>query len=192
MLRHYLRLVIFAIGLLVGVQVPGFIDQYDKRVSAHYIEAQRAFSGFQQTADRYFGGSIEQLIAHHSASSDRIFQEEAQTIARLYARMKSLAAELEALRGTLLQRIVHVALAPDQEILKETINAYSYTVPLNADAILCGVGAGFGLSFIIESLLVGGCSLLRRELFRATSTRSPPARRREPSLASEVGQRRRD
>jgi hypothetical protein len=192
MLRHHLRLVIFAIGLLVGVQVPGFIDQYDKRVNAHYIEAQRAFSGFQQTADRYFGGSVEQLIAHHSASGDRVFQDEAKTIAKLYARMKSLAAELDALRGTLFQRMVHVAIAPDQEILKETINAYSYTVPLNADAILCGVGAGFLLSFIIESLLVGGLSLLRREMFRATSTRSPPARRREPSLASDAGQRRRD
>jgi len=161
-------------------------------VSAHYIEAQRAFSGFQQTADRYFGGSVEQLIAHHSASSDRVFQDEAQTVARLYARLKSLGAELDALRGTLLARMFHVAVAPDRDILNETIAAYSYTVPLNADAILCGVGMGFVLSFVIESILVGGLSLVRREMFRATSTRSPPARRREPSLASEVGQRRRD
>ena len=46
MLRAYLRLVVFALGLLVGVQVPGFVDQYAKRVSAHYIEASKNFAGF--------------------------------------------------------------------------------------------------------------------------------------------------
>lgn len=37
MLLSYLRLVLFAIGLLVGVQVPGFINDYAKRVEAHQI-----------------------------------------------------------------------------------------------------------------------------------------------------------
>ena len=35
MLLSYLRLVLFAVGLLVGVQVPGFISDYAKRVEAH-------------------------------------------------------------------------------------------------------------------------------------------------------------
>jgi len=68
MFVDYLRLVLFAIGLLAGVQTPGFIDQYAKRVSAHQIEVAQNFSGFQQTADRYFGGSVEALLAHHAAS----------------------------------------------------------------------------------------------------------------------------
>lgn len=38
MLLSYLRLVLFAVGLLVGVQVPGFINDYDKRVEAHLID----------------------------------------------------------------------------------------------------------------------------------------------------------
>ena len=41
MLLSYLRLVLFAIGLLVGVQVPGFINDYAKRVEAHLIEARQ-------------------------------------------------------------------------------------------------------------------------------------------------------
>jgi len=59
MLTGYLRLIVFAIGLLVGVQVPGFVDQYVKRVSAHQIEAAKNFSGFQDTANRNFGGDVE-------------------------------------------------------------------------------------------------------------------------------------
>jgi hypothetical protein len=50
-LRAYLRLVLFALGLLIGVQAPGFVDQYSKRVSAHYIEVTKNFAGFQRTAE---------------------------------------------------------------------------------------------------------------------------------------------
>ena len=63
MLRAYLRLVLFALGLLIGVQAPGFVDQYSKRVSAHYIEAKKNFAGFQHTADAYFGGSMAALVS---------------------------------------------------------------------------------------------------------------------------------
>lgn len=41
MLRSYLRLVLFTAGLLIGVQIPGFISDYSKRVEAHLIEAQK-------------------------------------------------------------------------------------------------------------------------------------------------------
>ncbi len=80
MFAGYVRLIVFAIGLLVGVQVPSFVDQYAKRVSAHQIEVAGNFRGFQDTADRYFGGSVEALITHHAASDDRVFQDEAKTI----------------------------------------------------------------------------------------------------------------
>lgn len=39
MFRSYLRLLLFTLGLLLGVQVPGFIDDYAKRVDAHRLEA---------------------------------------------------------------------------------------------------------------------------------------------------------
>jgi hypothetical protein len=189
MLRAYLRLVVFAVGLLAGVQVPGFVDQYAKRVSAHYLEVQHNFAGFQRTADQYFGGSVDALITHHSSSSDAVFRDEAKTIAAMYARLRTFSAELEAMRGSPLARLLHVATNANREILQETADAYSYTVPLDAPAILYGVCMALLLSLLIETILVGGLSLLRRELFRATSTRSAPptsaTRRREPSLSSE-------
>ncbi|KAF1071934.1 MAG: hypothetical protein GAK45_00384 [Pseudomonas citronellolis] len=35
MLRSYIRLVLFTLGLLIGVQIPGFIKDYAVRVDAH-------------------------------------------------------------------------------------------------------------------------------------------------------------
>lgn len=155
MLRAYLRLVLFALGLLAGVQVPGFVDQYAKRVSAHYIEATKSIAGFQRTANQYFGGSIDALIAHHEASSDSVFKDEARDVAALYARLKNLTVEFDAMNRPLLSRFMHVAFRPDQEILGETIAAYSYTVPLNEEAILCGLVAGLLLALLVESVLLG-------------------------------------
>jgi hypothetical protein len=146
--------VLFALGLLIGVQVPGFLDQYSKRVSAHYIEATRNFAGFQRTADQYFGGSIEALIAHHESSSDVVFKDEAKSVAALYARLKGLALELGAMSGALPNRLFHVAFHPDEEILQETIAAYSYSVPLNLEAIFCGLVAALLLALLTEALLL--------------------------------------
>jgi hypothetical protein len=160
MLRDYARLVIFSLGLLVGVQVPGFVDQYAKRVSAHYVEAQRNFSGFRATANQYFNGSVAALISHHLSSNDRVFVDEAKTIQALQDRLAALAAEVGALEGPLVKQIIHVATSADREILSETTTAYSYTVPLAPAAIVCGVTAGFAAALFVEALLIGILRLL--------------------------------
>jgi Protein of unknown function (DUF2937) len=154
-LRAYLRLVLFGLGLLAGIQAPGFVDQYAKRVSAHYSEATKNFAGFKRTADAYFGGSVEALIAHHKSSEDPAFHDEAQSVAAIFARLQELALELDAMSQSLLSRIFHVAFRPDKEILDETLGAYSYTVPLTGEAILCGLIGAVVLALPAELLLLG-------------------------------------
>jgi hypothetical protein len=171
-LRAYLRLVLFALGLLVGVQAPGFVDQYSKRVSAHYIEVTKNFAGFQRTADQYFGGSVDALIAHHEASPDAVFKDEAKSVAAMSARLKALGLELDAMDQPLPRRIYHVAFHPDQEILKETVAEYSYTVPLNLEAVLCGLTAALLLALLVEFLLVGIVQLGRSTFGTSRSLRA--------------------
>jgi hypothetical protein len=161
MLTDYLRLILFATGLLIGVQVPGFVDQYAKRVSAHQLEAVENFKGFQAAADQYFGGSVEGLIAHHSGSADPVFQNEAVTIRHAHERLQMLTAELASLQGPMILKIFHVMFRANPEILAETRSAYSYTVPLDAAAIACGVVAGAVLALVVELLLLGAAAFLR-------------------------------
>jgi hypothetical protein len=187
-LRGYLRLVAFAIGLLVGVQAPGFVDQYAKRVGAHYIEAQHNFAGFQQAANQYFNGDVDALVAHHLASSDVVFKGEAKTIGDLFARIRDLSAELAALNGPSVVRLVHIIVNPNRDILQETIAAYSYTVPLSPDAIAYGVLTGLLLALAVELILAGLFGLMRNQWHRAVRVRRPaiaPHVRREPSIAAE-------
>jgi hypothetical protein len=188
MLRGYLRLVAFAVGLLVGVQAPGFVDQYAKRVSAHYIEAQHNFAGFQQAANQYFNGDVSALVAHHLASSDVVFRGEAKTIGDLFARIRALSAELAALNGPSFLRLVHIVVNPNRDILQETVAAYSYTVPLSPEAIAYGVITGLVLALALELIFAALFGVMRNQWHRAIRVRKPavaPHVRREPSIAAE-------
>src|SRR5437868_11359012 len=99
MLLSYLRLVLFSIGLLIGVQVPGFISDYAKRVEAHLIEAQTGLSGFQGTAIQFFKGDMQALVAHYRASEDPIFRSDADSLSTLLTRQLALDKQFQAMQG---------------------------------------------------------------------------------------------
>jgi Protein of unknown function (DUF2937) len=154
-LRSYARLVLFSLGLLVGIQVPNFVEQYTQRVNAHELEAEKNFSGFQVTADTYFHGDVDALIAHHVASTDRVFHDEAKTIAALYSRLKMWRDEWAALNSGLLARIAHVIFKPNAEVRREVVAAYSYNIPLTPPAIASGILTGLVGALIFEIVVFG-------------------------------------
>jgi hypothetical protein len=149
-LRDYIRLGFFAIGLLVGIQVPSFVDQYHKRVDAHYSEAKQAMAGYQETADKHFMGDMERLIAYYEASDDPVFKDDAVNVKAIFSRVSLLNDESLALQGAWYRQVLHVALHANANILEETIQQYSYTVPLNRPAIAWGVTIGLLLALLME------------------------------------------
>ena len=86
----YLRMVLLIIGVLAGIQLPGFVDQYGKSLQAHLIESERSLNEFRDEAEKFFDGSIEELIAHYQASDDRVFQEGGQSINAIFQRYQQL------------------------------------------------------------------------------------------------------
>lgn len=151
MIRGYLRLVAFTAALLVGVQLPGFIEQYRQRVDAHFLEAQQNLAGFQATAQQFFKGDIPALISHYAASPDPVMRSDAASIQSIYDRYRMLAAERAALAGPWYAVAWHVAFGHDRGLFDETLKQYSYTVLLNPQAIGWGVAAGLAASILIEA-----------------------------------------
>lgn len=155
MLRSYTRLIIFAIGLLVGVQWPGLLNDYSVRVQAHLAEARTALQGFSDTADKFFGGDLNALVRHYQSSDDPVFRSDAQSISTLATRETVLRAEWQALQGPWYQRSWHVLSAADAQIRDETLQGYTYQVPLAPEAIAWGVGVAVMLALAIEWLMIG-------------------------------------
>ncbi|MBX9404346.1 DUF2937 family protein [Pseudomonas baetica] len=152
MLLSYLRLVLFAAGLLIGVQVPGFINDYAKRVEAHLIEAQTGLRGFQGTAEQFFKGDLQALVAHYRASDDPVFRSDADSLSTLLNRQLALDKQFQAMQGPWYIRFLQVVLAADPDIRKETWNGYSYQILLTPEAMIWGMSGALLLSFGIECL----------------------------------------
>ncbi|MEI7053147.1 MULTISPECIES: DUF2937 family protein [Pseudomonas] len=153
MLLSYLRLVLFAAGLLIGVQVPGFINDYAKRIEAHLIEAQTGLRGFQGTAEQFFKGDLQALVAHYRASDDPVFRSDADSLSTLLNRQLALDKQFQAMQGPWYIRFLQVVLAADPDIRKETWNGYSYQILLTPEAMIWGMSGALLLSFGIECLI---------------------------------------
>lgn len=152
MFRSYLRLALFALGLLVGVQVPGFLDDYSKRVEAHRLESEQGLKGFRETARRFFKGDLVALVGHYQASADPVMRSDAQSLGTLVERSAFLERESKAMQGPWYGQVWHLATAADHELLEETFAAYRYQVLLAPEAIAWGIACAMLLAWLLESL----------------------------------------
>lgn len=146
---------LFTMGILVGVQIPNFIDQYAKRISAHYLEAKTNFRGYEATAIKHFNGDVSALLHHYETSPDLVFRDDAKTIKDIYHRVQVFSDELQHLNVSLFKKIVHVSFYADKSVLEETFSEYTYMVPLNQDAIACGLSLGLAASLLFDLFLLG-------------------------------------
>lgn len=150
---RYLMIIVACASLLIGLQVPSFVDQYQKRVDAHLREVIVNLQPFVEIATKYFDGDMERLLGLHRNSEALPFKEEGKAIEQLLQRKTHFEAELSALNTALPQRALHVLLHSDAQLREEALAQYSYTVPLNQDALLFGAGAALVILLLVELLL---------------------------------------
>ncbi len=141
----------FCGGLLIGIQIPAVVDQYAKRIDAHLTEALEVYIGFQQTAERYFGGNIEELIDHYENSDDLVFQNDAANILFISNRVAHLKSEAAALNGSsALRRTVHTLFFHDNKVFQQTLEQYSYMILIDPQALIWGLSSGLFIASFFD------------------------------------------
>ena len=175
-------MLIFTAAVMLGVQIPNFVDQYGKRVDAHAKEVNVNFSEYMNIAKKYGTGSIEGLIKKHENSPDLTFQAEAEPIRQNYQRKKRFDAELKALQAPFISRALHILIDSDREILLDTWVNYSANVPLNSLAAICGLAFGLIASLLLELFWSLSWKLFRRE--RRVKPSPVEKKRSEPFIRS--------
>lgn len=148
----YLRIILFCGGLLIGIQIPAVVDQYAKRIDAHLTEALDALMGFQQTADRYFKGNIQDLISHYENNNDPVFKSDAINILFISDRVNHLQSEQMALKQSVLVRTAHVLFFADNKIFQQTLEQYSYMILIDPQALIWGLISGFLMASFFDCL----------------------------------------
>lgn len=158
-LYRHLLILIACVALLFGIQIPNFVDQYQKRLDAHFQEVQTNLKGYREIADREFGGSIEELIRKHKESDDLVFRDEAAPIETIYLRYLHFNEQHTALQTPLPQQVLYLLQHVDRELLRETYDSYSYSVPLNSAAVYSGFVVAAAVLLVVE-LLAGVIGLV--------------------------------
>lgn len=152
-LYRYFIVIVACIALLIGLQIPNFVDQYQKRVDAHLREVTINLQPFVDIAIKYFGGDLGKLIELHKTSTEKPFQDEGAAIEKMVARKLRFETDMVALNTSLPMKALHVLLHGDREILDEAMNQYSYAVPLNQDALEFGASVAFAFLLLLELLI---------------------------------------
>ena len=149
---RYTQRLLFLIALLLGLQLPGVVDQYQQRLQARQLEAEQQLDSFRAIAERYFDGDLEALVIYHQRSSDPVFRAEAEVLRRQLRRVETLTRHLRALDTALPQRMLQVATAADSEVLRQTLLAHRPSLPLTPEAIVSGVTLGLVSALSIRLL----------------------------------------
>jgi hypothetical protein len=118
MLLSYLRLVLFAAGLLIGVQVPGFINDYAKRVEAHLIEAQTGLRGFQGPPSSSSRATCRRWWRITAPVTTR-FSQRCRQPEHLLNRQLALDKQFQAMQGPWYIRFLQVVLAADRTFARK-------------------------------------------------------------------------
>jgi hypothetical protein len=160
MLHRWFLIAVFGACLLLGIQGPNFVEQYEARVDAHWLEVNENLKGFQAIADRFHGGDLMALIRHHKASPDSTFHGEAGPLERMVARRERFGKEREALKRGFPGKALHILVFGDRETTRETYAAYSPRLRLDRLAIGTGLTAALAACLVFELLLGAGKRVL--------------------------------
>ncbi|MFV7769952.1 DUF2937 family protein [Shewanella marisflavi] len=164
-LMDYLRLLLFVCGVLLGVQVPAFVDQYGKALAAHIQEAKQNLAEFQRDADRFFGGDLDKLITHYKQNPDAVFNAGGESIEAIYQRYQLLSEALTEFNQSTYGGFDRLVLAPLPEIRDQVWQNFSHSILLDGRAI--GFGLVFGLLFaMLCELTLHGCGRCARGAYR--------------------------
>lgn len=149
-LYRYLLIFIACVALLLGIQIPTFVDQFDKRLDAHYQEVQADLKGYREIAERDFNGSMEALIRRHKESTDMVFRDEAAPIEAMYLRFLHFSDQRAAMQTSLPRQVLYLIGHGDRDLIRETYAGYSFAVPLDSTAIYSGFALAGILLLLVE------------------------------------------
>jgi hypothetical protein len=172
LLRRYCLKLVFALTLLLGLQIPNFLQQYEIRLDGHYIEAKNHLLEYQRVADRHFAGDLQALVTKHLNSDEKFVQDEAFVIKNLFNRFNELQAQKDRLNAPLLERLLFLAGQLKSPLFRETQNSYNAEIVLNKNAISVGLVFALICSLLLE-LLFFISALLANKVFFCRSKITP-------------------
>ncbi len=162
MLKNLIDKIFFAVGVMLFLQLPHFIDQYTQRMGGYAASQQQQIKEYQSIADQHFDGDLNAYMQRLALNSDPAVAESAQQMNQRLQSAASIEKELkvfeqEALWYQVPYFISHIRL----DLAKGTAENFSPGLPINLWAWGYGLIGG-----VLFSLLFNGAVKLPRVIRR--------------------------
>jgi hypothetical protein len=171
--------IVLLVAVVAAGCIPSFIVQYRQRMGGRLDQVLADLSPFQAIADRYHGGSLDELIRYHLQSGDSTFHQEGAALQSMVQAAERLRAMLAALDTDLLHQCAYLLLHHDMTLLRSTWAGYQPGFTLDLQSAVFALAVGVALWAIFLGVWHGVGRLLRG--LRRGPPRPVP-RRAEPRL----------
>ncbi|MFC3194119.1 DUF2937 family protein [Marinicella sediminis] len=174
MIKNLLDKICFALGVMVFLQLPHFIDQYTQRMGGFAESMQQQISEYQSIADEHFQGDVMAYIERLENNSDPAVARSAVQVANRLQQAEYINADLtvyeqQPLWYQMPYFFTHLRL----DLAKGTLRNFAPGLPLNLWAWGYGLVGG-----ILFSLLFNGTvkapGAIRRKISKPAKNRHSP------------------
>ncbi|MEZ4630135.1 MAG: DUF2937 family protein [Deinococcales bacterium] len=133
--------IIFAVLLIIGLQIPNFLIQYQQRLGGHLDEAKRNVASYEPMAEQLLGSAdVRELASRFIASADEKDRLFANKIAGDMDRMVHLDGLLTALKeSNPVSRMAYALFQLEPPIARQTLTDFKLGIPLTLEAIIYGL-----------------------------------------------------
>lgn len=145
---------LFALGLLLFLQLPSFVDHYHQRIGGYRQAVADSVAEYQRSADAHYAGNLDRLVSDFLTDSNPAQRDMGNKMRRDRERLVELDAALVVLSGdSLIDKLIYLSRNLDPEMARATAEAYTPGLPLSLDAALCGLLGGLLASGLFNLLM---------------------------------------
>ncbi len=151
MMRWFIYVLMFGLGVVIGGAFPGYAIQYQQRLYAQFEQLTTDLEPFQRIADRYHGGSLPALVEHHLQSSDPTFHDEGVAIQAMLLNHERLAEATSGFAASPVEQAYYLYTHLDADLARATWEAYRPMVVTTPAALAFALSVG--LAFCIATVV---------------------------------------
>jgi Protein of unknown function (DUF2937) len=134
--RGILDRIVLVAGIVAAGCIPSFIAQYRQRVGGRLDQVIQDLAPFQEIANQFHHGSLQELILHHLASPDSTFHNEGAAIQAMVNSAEQLRRALEALNTDLFHQLVYLLTKIDPLIARATWETFLPSFSLTTESVI--------------------------------------------------------
>jgi Protein of unknown function (DUF2937) len=148
LIRGILDRIVLVAGIVAAGCIPSFIAQYRQRVGGRLDQVLQDLAPFQQIANQFHHGSLQELIRHHLESSDSTFHSEGAAIQAMVDSAEKLKQAVQALNTDLMHQLLYLLNHTDPVIARGTWDIFTPSFNLTAESVVFALIVGMSIWLI--------------------------------------------